>query len=152
MNFCFELIRKELGEMIVDQNESNYNLLSGDNFIAYTTTRQELLARNSIPGGAKRVEWRYDPGSRKLVRTVSMLIDGKREPEPPVKTEFFEDLAGFEVYWYDRVQWLRMTGISEFVPQTRTIAVRFIFDSENKQKQEFFESAFILPNETFVKE
>lgn len=153
MNFCFNMIRKELGEMVVEQKKTDYSFLSGENFVAYTTTRQELLARNSIPGGAKRVEWRFDPGANNLVRTTSMLIDGKREVGAPVATAFLQGLAGFEVYFFDKVQWLRMTGISELVPQTGSIAVRFIFNSDEQPgKQEFFESAFILPNETFVKE
>lgn len=153
MSFCFDLIRKELGEMIVEQGQESYRFLSGENFVAYTTTRQELLARNSIPGGAKRVEWRYDPSAQKLIRTTSMLIDGKREVGLPSVTPFLEGLAGLEIYFFDKVEWQRMTGISELVPQTSSIAIRFIFDSETQTgKQEIFESAFILPNEIFVKE
>lgn len=152
MNFCFELIRKELGEMIVDQGRLDFNFIGGENFVGYTTTRPELLVKNSIPGGARRVEWRYDAAEKTMTRSATMLIDGKREAAPPVRTTFLEGLAGFEVYYFDGVQWLRMTGISELVPQTLAIAVRFIFDSpDSDNKQQFFESAFLLPNETFVK-
>ncbi|MFZ5952926.1 MAG: prepilin-type N-terminal cleavage/methylation domain-containing protein, partial [Candidatus Rifleibacteriota bacterium] len=152
ISFCFDLIRKELGEMVVIQNQGDYSFISGENFVAYTTTRSELLARNSIPGGVKRVEWRHDPGTGNLVRTVSMLVDGKREAGEPSRTRFFENLDGLEVYIFDGVEWLRMTGISEAMPQTQSIALRLIFKSAPGEKNEFFESAFILPNETFNKE
>jgi prepilin-type N-terminal cleavage/methylation domain-containing protein len=151
MSFCFDLIRKELGEMVVDQKKIDFNFISGDDFIAYTTTRPELLARNSIPGGARRVEWRYDPAGQRLVRSASMIVDGKRQPVEPVVTDFLAGLAGFEVYYFDKVQWMRLTGISELVPQTNCIAVRFIFNSDDDlNRQEFYESAFILPNENYV--
>ena len=150
MSFCFDLMRKELGEMVLDQRKADFNMLSGENFIAYTTTRTELLARNSIPGGVKRVEWRFEPAEKRLVRTVSMLIDGKRTAAAPAQTRFFQELKGFEIYVFDGVDWLRMTGISELVPQTTGLCVRLIFPSErDDQKDEFFESAFLLPNETF---
>lgn len=147
--FCFDLMRKELGEMVLDQKKVDFNFLSGENFIAYTTTRDELLARNTVPGGVKRVEWRYDPAAQQLARTVSMLIDGKREAGAPVETRFLSELQAFEIYIFDGVNWLRMTGISELVPQTSGIAVRFAFAAEDKNQQ-FFETAFILPNETFT--
>ncbi len=152
MSFCFDLIRKELGEMVVVQNQGDYSFVGGENFIAYTTTRDELLARNSIPGGVKRVEWRHDPGTGSLIRTVSMLIDGKRDAGEPVKSSFFEDLDRFEIYVFDGVEWLRMTGISESMRQTQSVALRLVFKSAPGEKEEFFESAFILPNETFTKE
>jgi hypothetical protein len=139
--------------MIVDQKKVNFNFVGGNDFIAYTTTRKELLARNSIPGGAKRVEWRYDPNEQKLNRTVSMLLDGKREPVAPVETSFLPGLESFEIYFFDGVDWLRLTGISELMPQTVGISVRFVFAAnENTDQQEFIESAIILPNETFKQE
>jgi prepilin-type N-terminal cleavage/methylation domain-containing protein len=152
LNFCISLIRKELGEMQVDQKLVDYNFLGGDNFIAYTTTRRELLARDSIPGGSKRVEWRYDPTEKILIRTVSQLIDGKRQiAAAPVKTKFLEGLAGFESYFFDGVNWLRITGISELMPRTGSLALRFVFDDPDEpENQKFYESAFILPNETFA--
>lgn len=151
--FCFEMMRKELGEMVIDQRKADFSFLSGENFIAYTTTRNELLARDSIPSGVKRIEWRYDPGAQVLVRRVSMLIDGKREAAAPVETRFLEGLQSFETLIFDKVNWLRMTGISEQVPQTHSIAVRLAFASENRESgREFFESAFLLPNERFSRE
>jgi prepilin-type N-terminal cleavage/methylation domain-containing protein len=153
LNFCISLMRKELGEMQVDQNLTGYRFLSGDNFLAYSTTRQELLARNSIPGGIKRVEWRYDPQAKVLVRTVSMLIDGRRELTEPGRTTFLEGLEGFETRIFDGVNWLRMTGISELVPKTGSISVRFLVaDSKDSTKTEYLSSTFILPNETYIPE
>ncbi|MGM0601623.1 MAG: prepilin-type N-terminal cleavage/methylation domain-containing protein, partial [Candidatus Rifleibacteriota bacterium] len=105
--FCFDLMRKELSEMIVEQKKVNFNFIGGNEFMAYTTTRKELLARDSIPGGAKRVEWRYDAAAKTLKRTVSMLIDGKREPVAPVETSFLSGLESFEIYFFDGVDWLR---------------------------------------------
>ncbi|MGM0601557.1 MAG: hypothetical protein ACQETH_17225, partial [Candidatus Rifleibacteriota bacterium] len=78
---------------------------------------------------------------------------GKREPVAPVETSFLSGLESFEIYFFDGVDWLRLTGISELVPQTVGISVRFVFDSDkNNERQEFIESAFILPNETFKNE
>ena len=56
IEFCGEIIRKELGEMLLDNSRADYTFLGGNEFFAYTTTRDELLDRDSIPGGAKRVE------------------------------------------------------------------------------------------------
>ena len=125
-------------------------LLSGMSKVA-TTTRPELLVRNSIPGGPRRVEWRYDAAAKTVVRRASMLAAGSsREGGTPVVTSFLEGLAAFEVYHFDGVQWLRMTGISEPVPATLAIAVRLVFASSNDSaEQRIYESAFILPNETF---
>jgi prepilin-type N-terminal cleavage/methylation domain-containing protein len=148
MSFCMDLMRKELGEMILDQKKVDFNFISGDNFMAYTTTRNELLARDSIPGGVKRIEWRYDPALKCLKRTVSTLIDGKRDLAARVETAFLDTLEGFEVYYFNGVDWIKMTGISELVPDCTSICVRFVFPSENRDKQ-FFETAFILPNEKF---
>lgn len=150
MNFCFDLIRKELGEMILEQSKVDYSFVSGDSFISYTTTRPELLVKNSIPGGVRRVEWRYDAAARQLIRSASLLFTAGRDPAPAVVTRFFEGLTGFEVYFFDGVQWLRMTGISEKIPQTHAVAVRLAFASRDEpDRQKIFESAFLLPNETF---
>jgi len=151
INFCFDLMRKELGEMILDRKRLDYDLISGDGFFSYTTTRPELLVRNSIPGGPRRVEWRYDAAAKTVVRRASMLAAGSsREGGTPVVTSFLEGLAAFEVYHFDGVQWLRMAGISEPVPATLAIAVRLVFASSNDSaEQRIYESAFILPNETF---
>ena len=127
IEFCGEIIRKELGEMLLDNSRVDYTFLGGNEFFAYTTTRDELLVRDSIPGGAKRVEWRYDPGERKLVRIVTRLVT-----------------AGIELFYFDGVAWFKVSGISSVLPPARCIALRFMTRDEDDQ-QKSYETAFWLP-------
>ena len=39
IEFCGEIIRKELGEMLLDNSRVDYTFLGGNGFFAYTTTR-----------------------------------------------------------------------------------------------------------------
>ena len=144
IEFCGEIIRKELGEILLDNSRVDYTFLGGNEFFAYTTTRDELLVRDSIPGGAKRVEWRYDPGERKLVRTVTRLVTAGSVLPPVSRSYFLEGLAGIELFYFDGVAWFKASGISSVLPPARCIALRFVTrDEENRQKS--YETAFWLP-------
>ncbi len=144
IEFCGEIIRKELGEMLLDNSRADYTFLGGNEFFAYTTTRDELLVRDSIPGGAKRVEWRYDPGERKLVRTVTRLVAAGSELPPVSRSYFLEGLAGIELFYFDGVSWFQVSGISSVLPPAKCIALRFVTrDDDDRQKS--YETAFWLP-------
>lgn len=144
VEFCSEIIRKELGEMVVDNRLSDYTFLGGDEFLAYTTTRDELLVRDSIPGGEKRVEWRYDPDEKRLIRTVTRLVKAGSELPPVSRSFFLEGLSGIRLYYFDGVTWFELSGISTVIPQSQSIAIRFEVNRENDDKK-IFETAFWLP-------
>ena len=144
IEFCGEIIRKELGEILLDNSRADYTFLGGNEFFAYTTTRDELLVRDSIPGGAKRVEWRYDPSERKLVRTVTRLVSAGSELPPVSRSYFLEGLAGIELFYFDGVSWFQVSGISSVLPPAKCIALRFVTrDDDDRQKS--YETAFWLP-------
>ncbi len=144
IEFCGEIIRKELGEMLLDNSRADYTFLGGNEFFAYTTTRDELLVRDSIPGGAKRVEWRYDPGERKLVRTVTRLVTAGSELPPVSRSYFLEGLSGIELFYFDGVSWFQVSGISSVLPPAKCIALRFVTRDEDDQRKSY-ETAFWLP-------
>ncbi len=144
IEFCNEIIRKELGEMLIDNSRADFTFLGGSEFLAYTTTRDELLVRDSIPGGAKRVEWRYDPGEKKLVRTVTRLRVTGSELPPVSRSYFLEGLAGIEVYYFDGISWFQLSGLSSVIPQAQCISLRLLVRDET-DAQKVYETAFELP-------
>ncbi len=144
IDFCSEIIRKELGEILLDNSRADFTMLGGNEFLAYTTTRDELLVRDSIPGGAKRVEWRYDPGAKKLIRTVTKLVTPGSELPPVSSSYFLEGLVGIQICYYDGVGWYQLSGVSTVIPQSKSLALRFIVNDDGTQK--IYETAFWLPH------
>ncbi len=144
IDFCSEIIRKELGEILLDNSRADFTMLGGNEFLAYTTTRDELLVRDSIPGGAKRVEWRYDPGAKKLIRTVTRLVTPGSELPPVSSSYFLEGLVGIQICYYDGVGWYQLSGVSTVIPQSKSLALRFIVNDDGTQK--IYETAFWLPH------
>lgn len=146
IEFCSEIMRKELGEMVIDNQKADFTFLGGSEFLAYTTTRDELLARDSIPGGAKRVEWRYDPEKKSLVRTATKLVAPGQGLPPVARSSFIEGLIGIEFLYFDGVTWFKLSGISSVVPRSESIAVRFIIKKDTNETG-VYETAFLLPYE-----
>lgn len=150
IEFCCEIIRKELGEMVIDNQKADYMLLGGDEFLAYTTTRDELLVRDSIPGGVKRVEWRYDSGEKRLVRIVTRLVKPGSELPPVSRSYFLEGLAGIQFFYFDGITWFQLAGISSVIPQSKSIALRFLLkkdpDEKDTSEKKIYETAFWLPD------
>ena len=144
IEFCGEIIRKELGEMLLDNARADYTLLGGAEFLAYTTTRDELLVRDSIPGGAKRVEWRYDPGAKKLLRKVTRLVSAGSELPPVSQSYFLEGLSGIQLFYFDGISWGQVSGISSVLPQAQSLALRF-FVEDDTGAPGIYETAFWLP-------
>lgn len=149
MEFCFELIRKELGEAVIDNSQIDYQLLAGENLLAYATLRTELIARNSIPNGIKRVAWYYDPEKKCLKRTVTQ-IGSSLSASQLSENLFLEGLEGMEVYYKSEYGWSVMGGISGVVPTTNHILLR-LFTKVASSKEEYQESAFFISNEREVK-
>ena len=148
--FCFELMRKELGEALVDNSKLDYRIIAGDNFLAYTTVRSELVARDTVPDGAKRVEWRYDPGEKELIRTVNRIMPQGRELAPTSRMAFLKGIEGFEIYQQLAYGWSQITGLSGESPASPHITVRLIFE-QNGTDLRVGESAFWVANEQKIK-
>lgn len=148
--FCFELMRKELGEAVVDNSRLDYSLVAGDNFLAYTTVRTELVARDTVPDGAKRVEWRYDPGEKELVRTVNRIMPEGRELAPSSRMAFLTGIEGFEIFHQLAFGWAKITGLSGESPTSSHIAARFIYEQDGTEVR-VSESAFWVANEQKIK-
>lgn len=142
--FCLELIRKELGEALVKKNSENYQLNAGRDFLSYTTLREELLARDSISDGIKRVEWRFNPGNKQLIRSVANFSHTQTELLRPTETVFFDNLTNFELFQMTEMGWRQVTAVDTQLTDTEYILLKLTFGEHDAQ---IFESAFFIANE-----
>lgn len=151
VEFCFDLMRKELSEALIDSSNPKFNLLTGSSFISYVTLRDELVSRDSISNGAKLVEWRFDPSQRNLTRKVNQL-PGKNRVIMVEKTEtLLKGLSRMEVYWKkDDNIWVEAAGVSEAAEKLKAIRVAFIF--RDNEAEDAYETTFSLPEENRVNE
>jgi prepilin-type N-terminal cleavage/methylation domain-containing protein len=146
-DFCFEIMRKEAAEIIFDEKDPRYQINFGNNFFSYVTLRDELIARDSISRGAKRVEWRFLPYEKKLLRKVNQVTEYGTEIVDPSEEAFFGDLEEFKIYWRKDEIWEEATGVLQTVAGISAIKIRLLFstDSINDKKQKTLETVIFVP-------
>jgi prepilin-type N-terminal cleavage/methylation domain-containing protein len=146
IDFCFDIIRKELSEIIYNSKYDNYKILAGNGFLAYATNRKELIVRDSMPMGAKRVEWRFESGTKRIVRSVfSIPAPGVVLPSAE-QTAFFDSLNFFQISIFRENEWHEITSVSENLTGISAIKLRLgIGESEKELKM--FQTTFQLPYE-----
>ncbi len=143
--FCLDLMRKELGEIVVNNNDSRLTLLAGEDFLSYATTRQELVARDSIPRGLARVEWRFDRQNGNLIRKVFQVPEPGRIQPPETETRFLSDLKQIEIGYLDDETWRIAESDSFVIPKTRGISIVLRFNNAaGNSNQKSYSSSFLL--------
>ena len=146
VDFCFDLMRKELAEIIYNSKYDNYKILAGNSFLAYATNRKELVVRDSIPMGAKRVEWRFEPGAGRIVRSVFSI------PAPGVvlpaaeESIFFDNLSFFQISVFREDDWREITSVTEILTGISAIRLQLGIGKTTKEFK-LFQTTFQLPYE-----
>ncbi|NLI77781.1 MAG: prepilin-type N-terminal cleavage/methylation domain-containing protein [Candidatus Riflebacteria bacterium] len=108
--FCLEVFRKEVGEIRHDPADPSFTILGGSGMLAYSTSRREIIARDDMPRGFNRVEWRFDPARHVLVRTVSQLAHGVATVEAPRSQVLLNGVAEVRFLRHDGRQWVALSG------------------------------------------
>lgn len=145
INFCFELIRKELGEAVINNMDPRFSFLAGENFISYTTIRQELVARDDVDRGYKRIEWRYFPDKKIIKRSVTPINDIGQEAGPLASNDFLPNTESVELSYFIDGYWQRIDSKSEILPKVKAIRIiiRLKPDEENEVGSEkIYSTAF----------
>lgn len=148
VNFCFDLMRKELGEVVIKENDPQFLLLVGRNFFSYATIRQELISRDDIARGLKRVEWRYFPAKKLITRSTTPISPIGQEVGPTNSVEFLKNTESFELgyFFYDR--WHKIDSTSEELENTNAITITLKLNNYAEGNDfQTVSTSFILPRQ-----
>lgn len=148
VNFCFDLLRKELGEVVIKKNDPRFLFLVGRNFFSYATIRQELISRDDVVRGLKRVEWRYYPGKKLITRSTTSISPIGQEVGPTNTVEFLKNTESFELgyFFYDR--WHIIDSTSEELENTNAIKITLKFNNDTDDNSlQTVSTSFILPRQ-----
>lgn len=124
--FCLEMFRKEVGEIRWDPADPMFTILAGAGVLAYSTSRREVIARDDMPRGYLRVEWRYDAGARTLVRRVSPIVAGVGEAGRTVTTTLLDDVLEVRFLRHDGQRWEVLTGGASPLPPSSALAMEVV--------------------------
>ena len=150
VGFCFDIMRKELDELAVNRNNTNFSLIAGANFISYVTIRKELIARNDIAGGYKRVEWRYFPMKKLVKRSVTNLSETGYELGKTSSKSFFKGIKKFTLSYFIDNSWQKIESNSEVLPKTKALKITIKFKSKENSDTDTdttYSTAFVCPEQ-----
>lgn len=148
VNFCFDLMRKELGEIVIKKGDPQFLLLVGRNFFSYATIRQELISRDDIARGIKRVEWRYFPAKRLITRSTTPISPIGQEVGPTNSVEFLKNTEGFELGYFFYDSWHKIDSVSEELENTNAIQITLKLDNDTDDYNfQTVSTSFILPRQ-----
>jgi len=145
VNFCFELIRKELGESVINNMDPRFSFLAGENFISYATIRQELVARDDVARGYKRIEWRYFPDKKVIRRSITPINEIGQEIGSLASNDFLPNTESVDLSYFIDGNWQKIDSKSEILPRIKAIrmTIRFKPDEKNKKESEkIYSTAF----------
>ena len=127
LEFALEVMRKEIGELHLVASDPRMLLLGGAGTLSYVTTRAELIARDEMPSGLLRVEWKFDPPTRRLLRTVTPVAGTSREAGVSRTVPVLGDLEKVQFSIFDGRQWTALTGSDAPVEKPRAIGLELGF-------------------------
>lgn len=127
LEFALEVMRKEIGELRLVASDPQMLLLGGAGMLSYATTRAELIARDEMPRGLIRVEWRYEPSEKVLIRTVTPIAGPSREAGVSRSVVILEQLEKVQFLVHDGKAWIPLTGSNAPVENPRAIGLELGF-------------------------
>ncbi|MFZ2960762.1 MAG: prepilin-type N-terminal cleavage/methylation domain-containing protein [Candidatus Ozemobacteraceae bacterium] len=151
LEYCVELLRRELGELRLIPTDPQMSLLGGRGLLIFTTTRSELIARTEVPRGLVRVEWRHLPEKRLLQRTVYAVASGVHELGRMVTVDLLTQVEDVTFSSFDGLSWTPFRGVLEPASCARAIGFDITYaKGESPLFQPGFSTAFRLPEADLV--
>lgn len=127
LEFALEVMRKEIGELRLVASDPQLLLLGGAGTLSYATSRVELIARDEMPNGLLRVDWKFDPSSGQLLRTVTPVSGSSREAGVSRTIPILEHLEKVQFSVHDGQKWIPLSGSNAPVEQPRAIGLELDF-------------------------
>jgi len=127
LEFALEVMRKEIGELRLVASDPQFLLLGGAGTLSYATTRTELIARDEMPNGLVRVDWKFDPDTKTLQRTVTPVSGNSREAGVSRTVTVLDHLEKVQFSVHDGRQWILLSGSNAPVEQPRAIGLELNF-------------------------
>lgn len=146
--FCLEVFRKEVGEIRHDPADPSFTILGGAGLLAYSTSRREVIARDDMPRGFNRVEWRFDPARHVLVRTVSQLAHGVVTADVPRSQALLTGVAEVRFLRHDGQRWVALSGGVGPLEPARALGMEVVqILGEDTRERRVLPAAALLPAE-----
>lgn len=127
LEFALEIMRKEIAELRLVASDPQLLLLGGAGTLSYATTRAELIARDEMPSGLVRVDWKFDQEAGDLLRTVTPVAGNSREAGVSRSMKILDNLENVRFSIHDGRKWIPLTGSNAPVEEPRAIGMELDF-------------------------